>query len=177
MGKGLDYNAKLSPRLGTPPPPCPHPFCVYNFKVPNGVRFQRLIFLRESGSSETLEDSSAPLFCGNQDSSETRRDSSAAFFAGEMFQRRTSSFQKITEGFQRPHYFAGIRIPAKHEGIPAPHILRQKRSSVAPPDSRKSLEGSSAPLFCGSKDSSATLGDSSAPRLCGKKAPMSAMKV
>ena len=77
--KRLDYNAKLSPRLGTLPPPCPHPFCVYNSKVPNGVRFQRLIFLRESGSSETLEDSSAPLFCGNKDSSATPEDSSAAF--------------------------------------------------------------------------------------------------
>ena len=79
-----------------PAPPRPHPLALYNFKAPNGVRFPRPIFLRESGSCETLEDSCAPLFCGNQDSRETRKDSGAAFFAAKRSQRITATFQRRT---------------------------------------------------------------------------------
>ena len=94
MAQRLNYNAARQSR--SRPPPRPHPLALYNFKAPNGVRFPRPIFLRESGSCETLEDSCAPLFCGNQDSRDTRKDSGAAFFAAKRSQRITATFQRRT---------------------------------------------------------------------------------
>ena len=131
MAQRLNYNAARQSRSRPPPPPHPHPLALYNFKAPNGVRFPRPIFLRESGSCETLEDSCAPLFCGNQDSRETRKDSGAAFFAAKRFQRITATFQRRTWKVPAAHYFAGIRIPARHGRIPALHFLRQKDPSAS----------------------------------------------
>ena len=129
MAQRLNYNAARQSR--SRPPPRPLPLALYNFKAPNGVRFPRPIFLRESGSCETLEDSCAPLFCGNQDSRETRKDSGAAFFAAKRFQRITATFQRRTWKVPAAHYFAGIRIPARHGRIPALHFLRQKDPSAS----------------------------------------------
>ena len=112
----------LSSTLGLALPPRPHPFCLYNFKVPNGVRFQRPIFLRESGSSETLEDSSAPLFCGNKDSSETPEDSSAPFSAGKDSSVAPQDSIETLEDSSAP-LFCGSNVPAKQWRIPAAHFL------------------------------------------------------
>ena len=64
LERGLRYNAELNLWLETSQP-SPHPVPLYIFKAPNGVWFQRPIFLRESGSSERLSGSSAPFSCGN----------------------------------------------------------------------------------------------------------------
>ena len=45
------------PSLPSAPPP---PLAFYIFKAPNGVRFQRPIFLQPNGSSAPVVDSSAP---------------------------------------------------------------------------------------------------------------------
>ena len=93
LGRGLNYNAKFNLWLDT----CqtrPHPVSLYIFKAPNGVWFQRLSFLRESGSSETVPDSSAPFFCGNPVPAKHCPIPAPQFFAGIRFQRNTARFQR-----------------------------------------------------------------------------------
>ena len=79
--------------LALPPPPRPHPFCVYNFKVPNGVRFPRCIFCGNQNGVRFPR----CMFCGNQVPAKHWR-------------------------IPAPHYFAGIRIPAQHRRIPPLHL-------------------------------------------------------
>ena len=80
---GNDLTTMLSSTLGLAPPlPAPTPSVFIILNSLTGCGSSGSFLLQESGSSETLEDFSAPLFCGNQDSSETRRVSSTAFCCG-----------------------------------------------------------------------------------------------
>ena len=118
--------------LALPPPPRPHPFCVYNFKVPNGVRFPRCIFCGNLNGVRFPR----CIFCGNQN--------------GVRFPRCIFCGNQVPAKHWRipaPHYFAGIRIPAKHGGIPALHFLREKRSSGAPQSFQKITEGFQRPII------------------------------
>ena len=115
--------------LALPPPPRPHPFCVYSSKVPNGVRFPRCIFCGDQKGVRFPR----CIFCGNQHGVRFPR----YIFCGNQV---PAKLWKIPA----PLYFAGTKIPAQHRRISPLHFLRENRSSVAPQDSSGLLKDSSA---------------------------------
>ena len=112
LARTLPYNARFRKGHGfqalraTRRDHHPHPVPFYIFKSPNGVRFQRPIFMQQLGSSSAQQDSSkgqqdssSPFSCSNSvpaaHSRIPARDSripAAHFLAAARFQQRTAGF-------------------------------------------------------------------------------------